>query len=172
MRLGDLGVVVFQGHVVPVIVADGGPFNKIGEGSMALHRALGTELCQGRDADATCWKVNRNPSSIGNGVTTIIFTGSAIPGLTAGTMVQASKEKGMALFETFRQTYGQPECPDFEVPMHNELGGWFGGRSVRSRPECRRRTSSIGTAWGLHCGYRCRRRSRSPTPWLTGAHRV
>src|SRR5271165_688354 len=83
VQLGNVGVVLFQGKIVPVIVADGGPFNKIGEGSMALHRALGTELCLNRDSQGICTKVNLHPSSIGEGVTTIVFAGSSLPGVKA-----------------------------------------------------------------------------------------
>lgn len=96
---------MFQGHVVPVIVADGGPFNKVGEGSMALHRALGTELCRSRNADGICTKVNLNPSSIGSGVTTIIFTHSAIPGVTAATVAQSMHDQALKLFDVFSRTY-------------------------------------------------------------------
>lgn len=43
---GDLGVVVFRDKVVPVFVADGGPRNKLGEGSAALFRELGEDRCR------------------------------------------------------------------------------------------------------------------------------
>ena len=44
VHVGDFGVVLARGYVVPVIVADTGPFAKLGEGSLALHRALGRAL--------------------------------------------------------------------------------------------------------------------------------
>jgi hypothetical protein len=108
VQFADVGVVIFQDHVVPVIVADGGPFNKIGEGSMALHRALGTELCRSRNSDGICTKVNSSPSSIGGGVTTIIFTRSAVPGVSAATVAQTTHDQALKLFDVFRQTYGGP----------------------------------------------------------------
>ena len=40
---GDFGVVIANGKVIPVIVADGGPANKIGEGSTALLKALSSD---------------------------------------------------------------------------------------------------------------------------------
>ncbi len=45
LRLGDVGLACVAGwdKVVSVIVADTGPPDKLGEGSMALHRALGHE---------------------------------------------------------------------------------------------------------------------------------
>jgi Fungal chitosanase of glycosyl hydrolase group 75 len=106
VRLGDFGVVIFQDHVVPVVVADGGPFNKIGEGSVALHRALGREFCLNRNADGICIKLNPGPSSISAGVTTIVFTGSEIPGTTAATLPKVAHDEGLRLFGIFMQTYG------------------------------------------------------------------
>lgn len=41
----DFGVVIYNGKIVPVMVADGGPENKIGEGSAALLRAIGQDRC-------------------------------------------------------------------------------------------------------------------------------
>jgi len=38
VKLGDLGVVVYKNKVVPVFVADSGPYNKLGEGSSLLHQ--------------------------------------------------------------------------------------------------------------------------------------
>jgi hypothetical protein len=106
LRLGDFGAVIFQDHIVPVVVADGGPFNKIGEGSVALHRALGREFCLSRNADGICVKLNPNPSSIDSGVTTIIFVDSGIPGITAATLPKVTHDEAMRLFGIFMQTYG------------------------------------------------------------------
>jgi hypothetical protein len=109
VRLGNVGVVIFRDHVVPVIVADGGPFNKIGEGSMALHRALGTELCLTRSNEGICTKVNLHPSSIEGGVTTIIFVDSGTPGATAATVEKATQQEATKLFDVFRGSYaGSP----------------------------------------------------------------
>jgi hypothetical protein len=106
VKLGDLGVVLFQGHVVPVVVADGGPFNKIGEGSVALHRALGREFCLSRNAEGTCVKLNPSPSSIEGGVSAIIFTDSQVSGITAASLAKVTNDQGMRLFGIFQQTYG------------------------------------------------------------------
>lgn len=43
IRMGDFGVVVANDKVIPVIVADIGPTNKIGEGSAALLSRLAKE---------------------------------------------------------------------------------------------------------------------------------
>lgn len=49
-KLGDFGVAVRRstGTVVPFVIADIGPGNKLGEGSVALHQALGNDPFQMR----------------------------------------------------------------------------------------------------------------------------
>jgi Fungal chitosanase of glycosyl hydrolase group 75 len=46
LNRGDLGVVIYKGNLVPVFVADGGPHNKLGEGSAALLKAIGMDRCR------------------------------------------------------------------------------------------------------------------------------
>ncbi len=43
--IGDFGIVIYKDKLIPVIVADGGPDFRIGEGSAALFRAVGEERC-------------------------------------------------------------------------------------------------------------------------------
>ena len=45
---GDLALVRYKGVVVSSIVAEVGPYKKIGEGSIALHRALGFDPFRGK----------------------------------------------------------------------------------------------------------------------------
>lgn len=54
VRVGDFGVVILGRRVVPVIVADTGPYRKLGEGSLALHRALGHEQCATKSEEGVC----------------------------------------------------------------------------------------------------------------------
>lgn len=96
--VGDFGVVIANGRVVPVIVADTGPFAKLGEGSMALHRALGRELCAERDAAGACARVVDPMESIGGDVTTVLFPGSARAGLTPATVAAVTREQGLKLW--------------------------------------------------------------------------
>lgn len=98
VAVGDFGVVIANGRVVPVIVADTGPFAKLGEGSLALHRALGRELCTERDAAGVCQRVVDQMESIGGGVTTVVFPGSARPDLTPGNIAQVVQEEGRLLW--------------------------------------------------------------------------
>ncbi len=46
IKFGDLGIVVYKDKVVPVFVADGGPHNKLGEGSSSLHQLIGEDKCK------------------------------------------------------------------------------------------------------------------------------
>ena len=96
--VGDYGVVVYHGRVVPVIVADTGPFSLLGEGSLALHRALGRELCARRDAAGVCRYVPSTIESIEGDVTAVLFPGSATPGLTAATLAQTVQREGWRLW--------------------------------------------------------------------------
>lgn len=77
---GDLGVVVFGNKVVPVFVADGGPHNKLGEGSAALFREIGQDRCRRMGRDGHC-ELYRDVS-IERGVLFFLFPGSKITGLT------------------------------------------------------------------------------------------
>jgi hypothetical protein len=86
VKAGDFGYVRYNGITVPVIVADTGPFGKLGEGSMALHRALGRELCAARDSRGVCTRVVDPMESIGGDVVTVLFPGSARDDLTPATI--------------------------------------------------------------------------------------
>lgn len=95
VRVGDFGVVIAHGRVVPVIVADTGPFGKLGEGSLALHRALGRELCVKRDASRACTQVTGEMESIGGNVTTVLFPGTVRDDLTPANIAGVTRREGM-----------------------------------------------------------------------------
>ena len=82
VAIGDVGVVVDGSKVVPVLVADGGPHSKIGEGSLALFDALGDTRCAKRLASDPrfCTKVKNY--SLDRTVEYILFPGSKMNGLT------------------------------------------------------------------------------------------
>jgi hypothetical protein len=101
--VGDFGVVVARGHVVPVIVADTGPYAKLGEGSLALHRALGRELCVRRDPAGNCRRVVDPMDSIRGDVTTVIFPGTARHGLTPATIAATTRREGLRLWREARR---------------------------------------------------------------------
>lgn len=91
--VGDFGYVQYRGRVVPLIVADTGPFGKLGEGSIALHRALDRELCSSRDASRTCTDVSDGIESIGGDVVTVLFPDSARHNLTPATLAMTIRRE-------------------------------------------------------------------------------
>ncbi len=97
IRPGDVGVVIYRGRIVPVIAGDTGPFYKIGEGSMGLHRLLGIEFCKTRDAQQNCTSTKPG-SSIASGVTTIIFPGTRASGLNIDTIGPDTSARGQLLY--------------------------------------------------------------------------
>lgn len=105
--VGDYGVVIARGRVVPVIVADTGPFAKLGEGSLALHAALGRQLCTARDAAGTCTAFGDEDrmESIDRDVTTVLFPGTAQPGLTPATIAATVRVRGLALWRAAQDRY-------------------------------------------------------------------
>lgn len=70
--LGCRGQVTFKGRVVECVLADVGPRRKIGEGSIALARALGmheSPISGGSDGIAVDWKWFPGQPATINGVT-------------------------------------------------------------------------------------------------------
>jgi len=53
LSLGDMGVVVYEDKWSPVLIADGGPFMRLGEGSSGLFEALGQSRCKQWNAERT-----------------------------------------------------------------------------------------------------------------------
>ena len=100
--VGDFGVVIWRGRAVPVIVADTGPYPKLGEGSLALHRALGHEQCPERDAADVCRGGSDAMKSIEHDVTTVLFPGSARGDLTLETLEAVVREEGRRLWNAYR----------------------------------------------------------------------
>ena len=91
LSMGDFGMVLFRGRQVPVIVADSGPSNKIGEGSTKLLSQL---------------SIDSHPSPIGQGVIFVLFPGSHVAkaNLSPDTLPDLVKDRGTKLFEAFRKT--------------------------------------------------------------------
>ena len=78
---GDFGVAVYGARWVPVFVADGGPYNKLGEASAATLAALGEDRCTHHNAQGFCDQYRDH--SIPSQVVTIIVPGSANSAMTA-----------------------------------------------------------------------------------------
>ena len=104
--VGDLGVVAWNGRVVPVIVADTGPWPKLGEGSLALHRALGHDQCLRRDAAGVCRGGSDDMASIDRDVVTVIFPGSAPSDLTAADVGAVVADRAARLWAAYLRDHG------------------------------------------------------------------
>jgi hypothetical protein len=87
---GDFGVIVFGDKWVPVFVADGGPYNKLGEGSAAALAALGEDRCRRHNDQGFCDRYR--DASIPSGVITIIFPGSRSSEMTPTNALQLACE--------------------------------------------------------------------------------
>jgi hypothetical protein len=85
VKVGDYGVVVANGKVVPVIVGDIGPAYKIGEGSTALLKALSND---------------DKPHTFGSGVDFILFPGTLDPvdDLSSDGLADMVQKKGSELY--------------------------------------------------------------------------
>ncbi len=80
---GDFEIIIYKDVWVPAFVADGGPFNKLGEASAAALVALGEDRCTKQNDAGFCTRYR--DSSIASGVVTIVFPGSRRAGMTADT---------------------------------------------------------------------------------------
>jgi len=82
---GDFGVIIYKDKWVPGFVADGGPYNKLGEASAAALAALGEDRCRRHNDEGFCDRYR--DASIEKDVITIIFPGSRRDDLTAENVV-------------------------------------------------------------------------------------
>ncbi|HET6552204.1 MAG TPA: glycoside hydrolase family 75 protein [Dyella sp.] len=83
VKVGDVAVVVHGDKLAYAVVADIGPENQIGEGSLRLHEELGHSVCKTRNEQGDCTKIVEQ--SIGSDVMFFIFPGTHsgfIAGLT------------------------------------------------------------------------------------------
>ena len=89
LKLGDMGVVIYRDRWTPVIIGDGGPFMRLGEGSSRVFEALGESRCRKWSDDGqTCvGPGNAYPyrnSGIGRDVLFILYPGSSDGTITPG----------------------------------------------------------------------------------------
>lgn len=101
--MGDVGIVIYKDKMIPVFVADGGPHNKMGEGSPALFKELGQTWCREFNNENRCIKY-RN-SSLPKEVLYLIFPNSKIPNFNSKTpfeRLRLVKEVAEAKFNELR----------------------------------------------------------------------
>ena len=101
VAMGDLGVVVYKDRVIPVFVADGGPFNKLGEGSSALFREIGEDRCNRRNSDGNCTNF-RNTSIVGK-VLFFVFPKSKISDLSPDNAISKIKTEALNRFQKLKK---------------------------------------------------------------------
>lgn len=95
VHVGDVGMVLTATQAIPVIVADGGPFSKLGEGSIALNRELGRELCASKNSDGACRTMAPHMGSLSGPFVTIVFPGSRMTGLTPANIAARTREQAL-----------------------------------------------------------------------------
>jgi hypothetical protein len=89
LKLGDMGVVIYQDKWTPVMLADGGPFMRLGEGSSRVFESIGQSRCKKWNADNTiCIGQGGNAYpyrnfGIGSGVLFILYPGSQAADITS-----------------------------------------------------------------------------------------
>jgi hypothetical protein len=114
VKLGDLGVVVYKDKVVPVFVADSGPYNKLGEGSSLLHQLIGEDKCKpgkrrtdGKTRTDKRWTsdihcTDYNNVSVTGKVLFFIFPNSKIPNLSPTTATGKINAEALKRFENLK----------------------------------------------------------------------
>lgn len=101
VAMGDVAIVIFKDKMTTAVCADAGPFNKIGEASIAVHEALMpacADPCSQRNAQGHCLRT-RN-ASVGKDVLFFVFPNSAFgPGeLTAANINAKVRQRAIGLY--------------------------------------------------------------------------
>jgi hypothetical protein len=109
IQIGDIGVVLDGSKVVPVLVADRGPANKIGEGSIGLFEAIGDSRCRTwQDPDRKTQCSDIRDTSLNRNVQYLLFPHSKIAGLTPQTVNQRVAEEALRRFEALKAAAPRP----------------------------------------------------------------
>lgn len=101
VAMGDVAIVIFKDKMTAAVCADAGPFNKIGEASIAVHQELMPRCpdpCVQRDAQGHCLRT-RN-ASVGQDVLFFVFPNSAFGpgGLTAANINANVRQRAIQLY--------------------------------------------------------------------------
>jgi len=88
LDLGDMGVVIYKDRWTPVLIGDGGPFMRLGEGSSRVFEAIGESRCKKWSDDGqTCMGLGNNVSpykdfGLDGDVIFIVYPGSRSSDIT------------------------------------------------------------------------------------------
>lgn len=114
VNLGDVGVVVYKDKVVPIFVADGGPHNKLGEGSSVLLELIGEDRCldwrtDGRTRSNKRWTSNRyctkyKNTSVSGKVLFFIFPQSKIAGIKPDNAIAKIESEALKRFQNLQSS--------------------------------------------------------------------
>lgn len=99
LNKGDIGVVVYKDKVVPVFIADGGPHNKLGEGSTALLKAIGEDRCL-LWRDGHCERFH--DVSVAGKVLFFLFPNSKLPDFTPENALEKVNAAALRRFEELK----------------------------------------------------------------------
>ncbi len=112
INLGDVGVVIYKDKVIPVFVADGGPYNKLGEGSSALFKLMGEDRCRNWRTDgktrpdkkwtSDLYCTNYRESSVPGKVLFFIFPRSKIADITPSNAVNKVNIEALNRFQNLQ----------------------------------------------------------------------
>jgi hypothetical protein len=110
IAIGDVAIVIFKDKVVAAVCGDLGPFDKIGEASIAVHKALQQpgcpDPCSERDANGFCRRAR--DSSVEQDVLYFVFPNSAFDKseLAPETINTKVQERAFALYNMLRGAGG------------------------------------------------------------------
>ena len=102
ITMGDVGVIVYRDKVVPVLVGDGGPHNKIGEGSLAAFDAIGVTRCGKRHSAHPDYCTEVLNYSLSKPVLYFLFPNSSVKDATPANIYEIVSAKAMTLFEELK----------------------------------------------------------------------
>lgn len=100
IKAGDFAVVIFNGRVVSAIVGDGGPFNKLGEASNAVFKAVGKDRCRATNSDTHCTRYL--DASLESDVLYFVFPGTASRNITPVNALEMIKSVAGQKFEALK----------------------------------------------------------------------
>ena len=102
----NLGVVIYKDKLIPVMVADGGPSFRIGEGSAKLFKELGEDRCHKYDGEQ-CVSFEKGDYSIPDNVLFFVFPNSQISKetLNKDNAAELIKVEGLKKFEELKNSY-------------------------------------------------------------------
>lgn len=91
LSLGDMGVVIYGSRWTPVLIGDGGPFMRLGEGSSRVFEAIGQSRCKRWDGSGQrCVGTGGYPYrnfGLGHDVIFVVYPGSRDGSITAANAV-------------------------------------------------------------------------------------